>query len=141
MRVECKNMNYKIEIKKYHFRLIFISLIFCFISSLFSCIKKEKPTIVLINVRQTNGVGVENVNVRLYGVPNNSSISGANIAIDVYSTTNSSGVASFDLSSFYNTGQTGFAVLNIYAEKMGVFSEGYIEVEGEQTNETIITFP
>ena len=108
--------------------------------SLFSCIKKEKPTIVLVNVRQSNGAIVENVNVRLYGIPNNSTIQGS-LAIDLYATTNSDGVASFDLSSFYNTGQTGFAILNIYAEKQGLYIEGYIEVEGEKTNETIVTFP
>ena len=140
MRVECKNMNYKIEIKKYSIRLILISFIFVLFGSLFSCIKKEKPTIVLVNVRQSNGAIVENVNVRLFGIPNNSTIQGS-LAIDLHATTNSDGVASFDLSSFYNTGQTGFAILNIYAEKQGLYSEGYIEVEGEKTNETIVTFP
>ena len=140
MRVECKNMNYKIEIKKYSIRLILISFILVLFGSLSSCIKKEKPTIVLINVRQSNGAIVENVNVRLFGVPNNSSIQGS-LAIDLYATTNSDGVASFDLSDYYNTGQTGFAILNIYAEKQGIYSESYIEVQGEKTNETIVTFP
>ena len=140
MRVECKNMNYKIEIKKYSIRLILISFILVLFGSLSSCIKKEKPTIVLINVRQSNGAIVENVNVRLFGVPNNSSIQGS-LAIDLYATTNSDGVASFDLSDYYNTGQTGFAILNIIAQKQGIYSEGYIEVEGEKTNETIVTFP
>ena len=140
MRVECKNMNYKIEIKKYSIRLILISFILILFGSLFSCIKKEKPTIVLVNIRQSNGTIVEDVNVRLFGVPNNSAIQG-NLAIDLNATTNSDGVASFNLSSFYNSGQTGFAILNIYAEKQGIYSEGYIEVEGEKTNETIVTFP
>ncbi len=140
MRVECKNMNYKIEIKKYSIRLILISFILILFGSLFSCIKKEKPTIVLVNIRQSNGTIVEDVNVRLFGVPNNSTIQG-NLAIDLNATTNSDGVASFNLSSFYNSGQTGFAILNIYAEKQGIYSEGYIEVEGEKTNETIVTFP
>jgi len=129
-------MNYRIDRSQHKIRFIFLGVFLCGFFALSSC-HKEKPTIVLISVKQSSNTPVANANVHLYGAPNNSSPQGV-LLIDLYAQTDANGTALFNLSEFYNQGQTGFAVLNVSAQKENSFTESYIDIIEEETNEQII---
>ena len=131
----CKNMNYRQDIKKQRFDFMNFVFIFALFFCLFSC-NKEGKTSVLILVKDANDLPVNNAVVRLYSVSNGSSQ--ALPLIELSAETNANGNAMFDLSGFYNLGQTGFGILYISAEKNGLFTQEYIEVIEEQSNEKIL---
>jgi len=128
-------MNYRLDIQKQKFH--FINFIFLFTLSfcLLSC-NKESKTSVLIFVKDANDLPVNNAVVRLYSVSNASSQ--ALPLIELSAETNANGNAMFDLSGFYNLGQTGFGILYVSAEKNGLFTQEYLEVIEEQSNEKIL---
>ena len=129
-------MNYTIDKGEYKRRFIIFGLILSAFFAFCSC-HKEKPTIAIITVRYSTNTPVINANVHLYGVPNNA-VAEAPLLIDLYAQTDANGTALFDLSEYYKQGQTGFAVLNVSAQKENGFVEQYININEEETNEQII---
>ena len=128
-------MNYRLDIENKRFDFMTFVFIFALFFCLFSC-NKEGKTSVLILVKDANDLPVNNAVVRLYSVSNASSQ--ALPLIELSAETNANGNAMFDLSGFYNLGQTGFGILYISAEKNGLFTQEYIEVIEEQSNEKIL---
>ncbi len=128
-------MNYRLDIENKRFDFMTFVFIFALFFCLFSC-NKEGKTSVLILVKDSNDLPVNNAVVRLYSVSNGSSQ--ALPLIELSAETNANGNAMFDLSGFYNLGQTGFGILYISAEKNGLFTQEYIEVIEEQSNEKIL---
>ena len=128
-------MNYRLDIENKRFDFMTFVFIFALFFCLFSC-NKEGKTSVLILVKDANDLPVNNAVVRLYSVSNASPQ--ALPLIELSAETNANGNAMFDLSGFYNLGQTGFGILYISAEKNGLFTQEYIEVIEEQSNEKIL---
>ena len=128
-------MNYRFDIQKQRFHFMnFVFLLILFFC-LFSC-NKEVPTSVLILVKDANNSPVSNATVRLYSVSN--ATPQALALIDIYAETNANGNAMFDLSEFYNLGQTGFGILCVSAEKNTLYTQEYIEIIEEESNSKVL---
>jgi hypothetical protein len=57
---------------------------------------------------------------------------------DIYLTTDVSGKAVYDFSNDYKNGQAGFTVLDISANKGGLFGEAIIKIDEEVNNEALV---
>ena len=57
---------------------------------------------------------------------------------DTTAVTNAAGTVSFNFSSFYVEGQSGFAVVDIEASKAALLGTGLIKIEEELTNEATV---
>jgi len=95
---------------------------------------KEKPTTVVITVKNANGSLAPGVAVRLFANPT------VPLKPDLTrllqeATTKSNGTVEFDYSGLFEQGQAGFAVLDILAEKDTMYAEGIIKILEEETNE------
>ena len=108
---------------------LFMALFFLAFS-INSCYKK-KDTIANVTVMNSNDEAVSGVEVRLFYA-----VSGDSARIDETSTTGGGGTATFNFNELYQSGQAGFAVLDIYVQGVIV---GIIKIEEEKTTaETII---
>ena len=101
------------------------------------CKKDPEPTVAVITVVDIQNRPVANAEVRLFGkasgpVP----IEGERI--DFTNNTNAQGVVRFELSQFYQAGQTGFAVLDIRARRGVLEGTNIIRVNEEQVNEATV---
>lgn len=101
-----------------------------------SACNKEKPTTVIITVKDTNGDVVPDVLVRLYANPAVPLADASRLKMEA--TTSGGGKAEFDYTDFYEQGQAGFAVLDILAEKDTLSGEGIIKILEEETNEETV---
>ena len=117
------------------FRLFIVPV--CLLLVVVSSCVKIKPTIAVIYVRYPDGSLSVGTDVRLYGQPVSASTSNATQAlrIDLLKKTDSEGKAYFDLSEFYQAGQTGMAILNVDAQNGGAVSTGYIQIIEQESNE------
>ena len=124
------------EIKAHHtmknsFKIVLLfTFIMTLVFSLTSCYKKKDTiaNVTLLNINDEPIVGKE---VRLFYDVNADSA-----RIDEVSTTGGGGTATFNFNELYQSGQAGFAVLDIYVQGVIV---GIIKVEEEKTTaETII---
>lgn len=114
------------------------ALIFGVSILLLSC-QEQPETLVHITVTDSNGGAVDNSTVRLFGQPSDSVYANNLILYDLETETNAEGVASFSFTDFYDQNHSGFAVLNVSAEKSGNSGTGKVKlVEGETIEETII---
>jgi len=95
----------------------------------FGSCRKKADTIAKITVRDTANVLVPNARVILYGTATEAPLKPVVRRDTTY--TNSSGVAIFNYNEVYQLGQAGVAVLDISAEKGGLYGEGIIKVEEE----------
>lgn len=104
---------------------------------LFSSCVKIKPTVAIIYIRNSDGSACNGALVRLYGQPSEitSTNAGQELRIDLTTQTDANGRAYFDLSNFYEAGQTGMAILNVDAMKYSQVSTGFIQVVEQETNE------
>lgn len=111
------------------------TLMIIFVS--FSSCVKIKPTVAIIYIRNSDGSACNGALVRLYGQPSEISTSNAAqmLRIDLTKQTDESGRAYFDLSDFYEAGQTGMAILNVDALKFNQVSTGFIQIKEQETNE------
>ena len=103
-----------------------------------SCIK-EDATIAVITVKDTNNVVVENAQVILYGNPQPPLGS-----LERFDTayTDQNGQAMFDYTDLFQLGQSGFAILDVRAQKGILEGFGSIHVKEQETSqETIIIEP
>lgn len=95
---------------------------------------KEKPTTVVITVKDADGQLVPEAFVKLFAnpaVPQKPDLT----RLLQEGQTKGNGTVEFDYSGLYEQGQAGFAVLDIYVEKDTLFAEGIIKVLEEETNE------
>jgi hypothetical protein len=95
---------------------------------------KEKPTTVVITVKDADGALVPDAYVKLFAnpaVPQKPDLT----RLLQEGTTKTNGTVEFDYTGLYEQGQAGFAVLDIYTEKDTMFAEGIIKILEEETNE------
>lgn len=101
-----------------------------------ACVK-IKPTTAIIYVKNPDGSVCAGAQVRLYGQP--AIITSANasqkLRIDLNALTDAEGRAYFDLSEFYDGGQTGLAILNVDLMKGSLERSGYLQVIEQEVNE------
>ncbi|MBX2972736.1 MAG: hypothetical protein KF797_06510 [Flavobacteriales bacterium] len=95
---------------------------------------KEKPTTVVITVKDPAGRLASGVAVKLYANPT-VPLKPDLTRLQKEGTTRANGQIEFDYSEFFEQGQAGFAVLDILAEKDTLFAEGIIKILEEETNE------
>lgn len=113
--------------------LFYFGVVFFILSG---CVK-IKPTSAIIHVKYPDGTMCSGAQVRLYGKPLNEDTSelSQELRIDLNSVSDANGRAYFDLSKFYDAGQTGFAILNVDATKSNLSSSGLIEIKEQKVNE------
>lgn len=118
-------------------------LVVCaFLMVVISSCRREEPTIATIFVKNAEGTFVPGAEVRMFGVETGDQDNGVahgEIRIDTLGTTNGAGQVTFDLSEFYELGQSGLFVLDIEVSKEDLWGEGIIKVEEEVENEETIT--
>ncbi|MBX2978625.1 MAG: Ig-like domain-containing protein [Flavobacteriales bacterium] len=117
-------------------RILLPVLAFALLAPIMSGCNKEKPTTVVIIVKDANGNTVPGAYVKLYANP--AFPLADPTRLDKEATTNSSGRAEFDYSDFYKQGQSGFAVLDILSTTTGFIGQGIIKVLEEETNEETV---
>ena len=110
-------------------------LVSCLGMTLFSC-RKEADTIAVITVKDTDGVVVNDAEVRIFPVPSDTLPS--EIILEKTLFTNQSGQAIFDFTEDFKLGQAGMAVLNVEVYKDDFFGEGIIKIVEEQRNEETV---
>jgi|LauGreDrversion4_2_1035121.scaffolds.fasta_scaffold1036109_2 hypothetical protein len=107
---------------------------------LFSACVKIKPTTAIIYVKQPDGTMCSGAVVRLYGQPANNTSANASqeLRIDLNGLTDAEGRAYFDLSQFYDGGQTGLAILNVDIKKGSLERSSFIQIIEQEVNEETI---
>lgn len=95
---------------------------------------KEKPTTVVITVKDPDGALVPDVAVKLFANPTVPAKPDLTRLLQE-GKTKGNGTVEFDYSGLYEQGQAGFAVLDILADKDTMFAEGIIKILEEETNE------
>lgn len=100
-----------------------------------SC-KKEQPTVAKIKVVNTSGNPVRDVMVRLFVTPTVSPHSTILYNDTLY--TKGDGYATFNFTEDFNLGQSGFAILNIEANKDTDAGVGLIKIVEEEINEETV---
>lgn len=110
-------------------------LIFATTSLLCISCKKEKDTLAIIRVVDTNNIVVQDATVILFGNPQSSL--GTVERIDSLKT-NQNGEAVFNYTELFKLGQAGFATLDIYASKGNLTGTGLLKIEEEKTAEKTI---
>ncbi len=108
-----------------------------FVGTVFTSCYDTEPTIAEILVVTANNSPVGGAEVRLFGQSTTPSTDVGNISIDVVRFTGNNGLAEFDFSAEYQSGQSGFAILNVEITRefpdSTVFLEGIIRVEEQKT--------
>jgi hypothetical protein len=103
----------------------------------------EKDTIAEIRVITANDTAVPGAEVRIFGRATETSGEVGNVTIDTIAFTDTRGIAEFDFTERYKTGQSGFAILDveITAEfpDSTVFLEGIIRVVEQETTRRTFT--
>ena len=117
---------------------LFLSIVA--VAVLVSACNKEKPTTVIITVKNQQDAVVSGALVKLFANP--SFPLGDPTRLNMESTTNSAGQVTFDYTEFYKLGQAGFAVLDITATKDTLVGLSIIKVLEQETNEeTVVLEP
>jgi hypothetical protein len=114
-------------------------LSFATIFIVLSACVKIKPTTAVIYVKKPDGSMCSDAQVRLYGQPANITSANASqkLRIDLIAVTDGEGRAFFDLTEFYDGGQTGLAILNVDIIKGGLERSGFIQVIEQEPNEEV----
>lgn len=97
----------------------------------------EKDTIAEIRVVTANDTAVPGAEVRIFGRATVTTGEVGNVTIDTIGFTNNRGIAEFDFSDQYKTGQSGFAILDVEITRefpdSTVFLQGIIRVVEQET--------
>jgi hypothetical protein len=117
-------------------RVLLNALVVALLAPLLPACNKEKPTKVVIIVKTAEGATVADAYVRLFANP--PLPLGDQTRLNKEGYTDGSGKATFDYSDFYEKGQSGFAVLDIYSSKDTLVGEGIIKILEEETNEETV---
>jgi hypothetical protein len=120
-------------------KVLFI-LVAIVLAQTFTSCRKKKDTIAHIYVRDEAGNPVEDATVVLLGTSTGEPFGtpeGTQGLVTLKDTvlTNSSGLAVFNLSDVYQSGQAGVAILDIDAFKLNRSGEGIIKIEPETISE------
>jgi len=109
--------------------------LFLIVFLLGSCYKKQ-DTILSVIVKKSSGEVVEGALVELKAEP---TVLVDNIlAINLKETTNELGIANFNFNPYYESGQTGVAVLKIKVKYFGMYGEDVVTVEQEVKTEKVV---
>ncbi len=111
-------------------------------AQIFTSCRKKKETIAHIYVRDETDNPVNEASVILYGTSTGNPIGGNGPGFGNFRDTvisSSSGLAVFNLSELYQSGQAGVAILDIKAFKFNKLGIGIIKIEPEKINEQTIT--
>lgn len=108
--------------------------VFLLLFSLTACYKKQ-DTILAVIVKNESGQVIEGAQVELKAEPTTFD----NVVIlNMEKTTDDLGVAYFNFNDYYQSGQTGVAVLKIKVKQFGLYGEGVVTVEQEVVTETVV---
>ena len=125
-------------------KVLFIIVAIVFAQTFTSC-RKKKDTIAHIYVRDEADNPVNDATVILYGTSTGNPIGGDGPGFGNFKDTvqtSSSGLAVFNLSDIYQSGQAGVAILDVKAYKLNRLGEGLIKIEPETISEqTVIIQP
>jgi len=103
----------------------------------------EKDTIAEIRVVTANNTAVPGAEVRLFGQATQTSVEVGNVEIDTIEFTDNRGIAEFDFSERYQSGQSGFAILDVEITRefpdSTVFLQGIIRVVEQETTRRTFT--
>lgn len=99
-----------------------------------ACYKKQ-DTVLSVVVKNESGQVIEGALVELKAEP---TTFGNIVTLNMEKTTDELGVALFNFNEYYESGQTGVAVLKIEAKQLGLNGEGIVTVEQEVVTETIV---
>lgn len=121
---------------------LFISIFaFLLLGAGFTSCDKEEDTIAEITVVTLTGSRVAGAEVRMYGqgtLEDDDTSGVGDIRIDVTGYTSSNGIVSFDFSSLYEPGQSGFAILDVDIIKeypdSTIAIQGLMKVVEEEVN-------
>ncbi len=115
-------------------RALTSALMAAVLAVVFSACNKEKPTTVVITVKDADGSPVPEAYVRLFAnpaVPADPDLT----RLKREGMTKGNGTVEFDYTGQYEQGQAGFAVLDILTFKDTMYAEGIIKILEEETNE------
>jgi hypothetical protein len=99
-----------------------------------ACYKKQ-DTILAVIVKNESGQVIEGAQVEVKAEP---TTFGNIVTLNMENTTDELGVAYFNFNEYYESGQTGVAVLKIKAKQFGLYGEEVVTVEQEIVTETIV---
>ena len=108
------------------------------VAQTFTSCRKKKDTIAHIYVRDESGTPVDDATVILYGTSTGNPVGGDGPGFGNFKDTvqtNNSGLAVFNLSKLYQSGQAGVAILDIKAYKLNRLGTGLIKIEPETISE------
>jgi len=111
------------------------------VAQTFTSCRKKKDTIAHIYVRDETDNAVNDATVILYGTSTGDPIGGNGPGFDIFRDTvqtSSSGLAVFNLSEIYQSGQAGVAILDVKAYKLNRLGTGLIKIEPEIISEQSI---
>ena len=125
-------------------KVLFIIVAIVFAQTFTSC-RKKKDTIAHIYVRDEADNPVNDATVILYGTSTGNPIGGDGPGFGNFKDTvqtSSSGLAVFNLSDIYQSGQAGVAILDVKAYKLNRLGTSLIKIEPETISEqTVIIQP
>jgi len=125
-------------------KVLFIIVAIVFAQIFTSC-RKKKDTIAHIYVRDEADNPVNDATVILYGTSTGNPIGGDGPGFCNFKDTvqtSSSGLAVFNLSDIYQSGQAGVAILDVKAYKLNRLGTSLIKIEPETISEqTVIIQP
>ena len=125
-----KLANYRVQFLKFCFlaALLFPGLIGC---------HKKQDTLLSVYVRDKSGSLVEGAKVNVFGEPTDTALN-KKISINLEKITDKNGTVIFKLNEFYNTGQTGLAIVKIRAIFYGKTGDNVIHLIEEKNNECFV---
>ena len=111
------------------FKKRYLILLSIFLGIVFQSCFKVEETIASVTVINSAGTPVPGAEVHLFkfGI--------GETRFDTTQFPNGSGIASFNFSDFYESGQSGFAVLDIEVTKGSLLGSGIIKIEEQETSE------
>jgi hypothetical protein len=102
------------------------------IMTLSSCYKTS-PTSLRVEVKTELGSAVAGAIVEVKGVPPEN-VDGNLIIVDYEEATNGNGIAFFNLDDIYKPGQSGVAIVEVKAQKLGLVAEETVNLIEEIDN-------
>lgn len=115
-------------------RVLTSALMVAVLSFVLPACNKEKPTTVVITVKDADGSPVSDAYVKLYANP------AVPLKPDLTrmlkeGMTKANGTVEFDYTDLYEQGQAGYVVMDILTFRDTMYAEGIIKVLEEETNE------
>ena len=106
---------------------------FAFLLITLSSCYKTSPTSLRVEVKTESGGAVAGASVQVKGVPPDNT-DGNLIIVDYQEATNGNGIAFFNLDDIYKPGQSGVAIVEFKAQKLGLVAEETVNLIEEIEN-------